>query len=153
MGHSWPLFIYLFRLFNTVQSKQVNKCSILILPMTGFEPRPSGIGSDCSTNWATTTSQPVNSYLCICFATKLVKLEMPLGYSGLSSKRFLIHCLLVMGGDSCSKGRGFESQHCILDGHFFTLICCKTCNDVCLKRPKINDKRGRGLFLKNAFWS
>ena len=24
------------------------------------------------------------------------------------------------GGDSCSKGREFESQHCILDGHFFT---------------------------------
>ena len=28
---------------------------------------------------------------------------------------------------------------------FFTYICCKNCNDVCLKRPKIkNDKRGRG---------
>ena len=27
---------------------------------------------------------------------------------------------------------------------FFTCICCKNCNDVCLKRPKINDKRGRG---------
>ena len=25
--------------------------------MTGFEPRTSGIGSDRSTNWATTTSQ------------------------------------------------------------------------------------------------
>ena len=25
--------------------------------MTGFEPRISGIGSDCSTNWATTTAQ------------------------------------------------------------------------------------------------
>ena len=24
--------------------------------MTGFEPRISGIGSDCSTNWATTTA-------------------------------------------------------------------------------------------------
>ena len=47
--------------------------------------------------------------------------------------------LVVMGGDSCSKGRGFESLHHILDGHFFTLICCKICNDVCLKRPKIND--------------
>ena len=23
-------------------------------------------------------------------------------------------------------------------------ICCKNCNDVFLKRPKINDKRGRG---------
>ena len=26
--------------------------------------------------------------------------------------------LVVMGGDSCSKGRKFESQHCRLDGHF-----------------------------------
>ena len=24
---------------------------------------------------------------------------------------------VVMGGDSCSKGRGFESCRCILDGH------------------------------------
>ena len=26
--------------------------------------------------------------------------------------------LLVMGGDSDPEGRGFESQHCRLDGHF-----------------------------------
>ena len=51
---------------------------------------------------------------------------------------------MVMGRDSCSKGREFESKHRILDGHFFTSICCKICNDVCLKRPKINDKRGQG---------
>ena len=59
--------------------------------------------------------------------------------------------LVVMGGDSCSKGHGFESQHHILDGHFVTHICCKNCNDVFLKRPKINDKRGLGWpnFLKN----
>ena len=43
--------------------------------------------------------------------------------------------LVVMGGDSCSKGRGFESQRHILDGHFFTFICCIDCN-VCLKRRK-----------------
>ena len=29
--------------------------------------------------------------------------------------------LMVMGGDSCSKGRGFESRHHILDGHFFPI--------------------------------
>ena len=34
----------------------VNKCSILISPMTGFEPRTAGIRSDRSTNWATTTA-------------------------------------------------------------------------------------------------
>ena len=26
--------------------------------------------------------------------------------------------IVVMGGDSCSEGRGFESQYRILDGHF-----------------------------------
>ena len=56
---------------------------------------------------------------------------------------------MVMGVDSRSKGRGFESQRRILDGHFFTLICCKNCI-VCLKRPKINKKRpGLAQFLKN----
>ena len=25
--------------------------------------------------------------------------------------------LVVMGDDSCSRGHGFESQHCILDEH------------------------------------
>ena len=37
----------------------------------------------------------------------------------------------------------------ILDGHFFTYICCKNCNDVGLKRPKINWKEaGVGPFFK-----
>ena len=26
--------------------------------------------------------------------------------------------LVVMGGDSCSEGRGLESRHCKLDGYF-----------------------------------
>ena len=44
--------------------------------------------------------------------------------------------LVVMGGHSHCKGRGFESP--ILDEHdIFTLICCKNFI-VCLKRPKIN---------------
>ena len=55
-----------------------------------------------------------------------------------------------MGGDSRSEGRGFKSRHCILDGHFFTYICCKNCN-VCLKRPKINEKEaGVGPFFKKT---
>ena len=33
--------------------------------------------------------------------------------------------LVIMGGDSRSEGRGFESQCRILDGHYFTLICSK----------------------------
>ena len=47
--------------------------------------------------------------------------------------------LVVIGGDSRFEGRGFESWRHILDGHFFTLICCKNCI-VCLKRLKINEK-------------
>ena len=42
MCHSRHLFLY-FRLFNTVDSNQIfNKT----LPMTGFELRTSGVGSD-----------------------------------------------------------------------------------------------------------
>ena len=43
--------------------------------------------------------------------------------------------LVDMGGDSCSKGRGFKSQHRILDGYFFNFNCCKN-GIVCLKRRK-----------------
>ena len=32
--------------------------------------------------------------------------------------------LVVMGGDSYYKGCGFKSQQHILDGHYFTFICC-----------------------------
>ena len=58
--------------------------------------------------------------------------------------------LVVMRGGSHSKVCGFESRRRILDGHdiFFTLICCKNCNDVCLKRPKINENEaGVGPFF------
>ena len=55
---------------------------------------------------------------------------------------------MVKGRDSRSDGRGFKSRHHILDGHFSTYICCKNCNDVCLKRPKINEKEaGVGPFF------
>ena len=59
---------------------------------------------------------------------------------------------MVMVRESRSKGRELEFLHCILDGHFFTYICCKNCN-VCLKRPKINEKEaGVGpFFLKKTF--
>ena len=59
---------------------------------------------------------------------------------------------MVMGRDLRSEGCGFESQHLILDGHFFTYIFCKNCN-VFLKRPKIIEKEaGVGpFFLKKLF--
>ena len=60
--------------------------------------------------------------------------------------------LVVMGVDSRSNGRGFESRYRILDGHF-TLICCKKII-VCLKRPKINEKEaGVGPFYKTHTFS
>ena len=40
-----------------------------------------------------------------------------------------------------------ESQHWLLDGHFFTRICCKNCI-VCLKRAKIYEKDARDVKLK-----
>ena len=32
---------------------------------------------------------------------------------------------MVMGRYSCHGGRGFESQHCILDGHFSHIFAIK----------------------------
>ena len=32
--------------------------------------------------------------------------------------------LAVTGVGLCSRGRGFESQHWLLDGHLVTLFCC-----------------------------
>ena len=54
--------------------------------------------------------------------------------------------LVVMRGYSCPECCGCESQHLILDGHFFTYICYKNCT-VCLKTRK----RGRGwpIFKKS----
>ena len=54
--------------------------------------------------------------------------------------------LVVMGGDSCSKGRGFESQRRILDGHFSHLLVVKI---VMFEKTKINEKEaGEGPFKK-----
>ena len=59
---------------------------------------------------------------------------------------------MVMGDDSCLNDCGFESWCCILDEHFFPLICCKNCI-VCLKRPKINEKEdGFDPFRKHFFY-
>ena len=59
---------------------------------------------------------------------------------------------VVIERDSYSEGRGFKSQHCILDGHFFTFVCCKKIN-VCLKKMKINELtvRSPSIRLCNVF--
>ena len=52
--------------------------------------------------------------------------------------------LVVMGGDSCSKGCGFNSQHCKLDEHFSLIFIVKI---VTFKQTKINEKEaGVGPF-------
>ena len=33
--------------------------------------------------------------------------------------------LVAMGGGSCTEGRGFKSQHHILDGHFSHILVVK----------------------------
>ena len=50
MGHSWPLFLQFCLFYLYVQL--VDKTS----PMLGFEPRTFGVGSDRSTNWATSAA-------------------------------------------------------------------------------------------------
>ena len=53
MCHPQPLFLH-FRRFYAVDR---NKVLYKKLAMTGFELQTSGIGSNCSANWATTTVQ------------------------------------------------------------------------------------------------
>ena len=61
MGHSRPLFLY-FRLLMQLTVKQINvQCNGL--SMTGFEPRTTGVESECSTNFATTTALTLSNFL------------------------------------------------------------------------------------------
>ena len=55
---------------------------------------------------------------------------------------------MVMRGDSCSKGREFESQQHILDGHFFTYLCVVKFVMCVFEMTEINEKEARvGPFL------
>ena len=59
---------------------------------------------------------------------------------------------VVKGGDSQSEGCEFDSWCRILDGDFFTIICCKICI-VCLKETINKRITGLGwpIFLKKSF--
>ena len=57
--------------------------------------------------------------------------------------------LLAMGGDSCSRRCGFESQHSLLDVQFSSLICWKNVF-FCLRRPKINEKEAYKYCVSNV---
>ena len=67
--------------------------------------------------------------------------------------------LVVMGGDSCSKGREFKSQHFILDGHLVVVRIA-----MFIWKTKINEKEaedgpfflkkdGEWLFQLIVFWT
>ena len=60
---------------------------------------------------------------------------------------------MVMGDDSHSKDLGLKSQFHILNGHFFTLICCKKLYCL-LEKTENKRKRGRGwpIFIKKTIW-
>ena len=55
--------------------------------------------------------------------------------------------LVVMGGDSCLKGCGFESQHRILDGHFSHLFVEKIVRFFRNDENKQKKVAGDGPFL------
>ena len=56
--------------------------------------------------------------------------------------------LVVIRGDSCSKGHEFESWHLILNGHFFKFFCWKIV--IYVWKDENKWKRGRGwpIFYK-----
>ena len=59
--------------------------------------------------------------------------------------------LVVMGGDSHSEGRGCRIPVPYTGWTFFHINLLKICIDVCLKRPKLNEKRpGWPIFLKKS---
>ena len=57
---------------------------------------------------------------------------------------------MVMGRDSCSKGREFESRHYILDGHFSHLFVVKI--EMCNEETKINEKEAEVGPQKKVFY-
>ena len=55
---------------------------------------------------------------------------------------------MVMGRDSVPKVVGSNPSTVYWRDYFSQIICCKNCNDVYLKRPKINEKEaGVGPFF------
>ena len=55
---------------------------------------------------------------------------------------------MVMVGESCFEGRGFESQYCILVGHFSHIFVVKVKKRL-FEKTKINKKRPGMADLKN----
>ena len=152
--------------------------------ITGFELRTSTVRTDRSTNWATISTLTYTESLRRSFITpltRLYKLPHPIfwskrwmptgdmksdqawrGSKQASSVTRWQDCF-CLGWEPWSNGYGKR-----LTGRrlwvrilapytgwtIFTDNCCKNCNDVCLKRPKINEKEAAvDPFKKDCFCS
>ena len=91
MGHSWPLFV-LFSFFLHSWQHMFN----INLSMIGFEPRTSGVGSNCSTNWATTTAPGDVYWIARCkhFVGKIQALFTSLSHPGYIFFLFFDSCYI-----------------------------------------------------------
>ena len=90
----------------------------------------------CKNNNENDDRRPTNAlfFVQLKFHFVVGRLKMPSSYvpskSSIKCVKKMVHLgvshgLVVMGGDSCCKSRGFESLHHILDGHFSHLIVVK----------------------------
>ena len=131
------------------------------LPMTGFNSQTSGVGSNRSNNWATTTAllskgvyisrliigrrrrrtgtDEGRATKCLSRQPQNDILDRRVGTQTWTLTKLSKQGrssgspgLVVMGDDSCRKVVGSNPG----GWTFFTLICCK---NVCLKRMKINE--------------
>ena len=125
MRHSRPLFLY-FRLFNTVDSIPIGK-------IAGFELQTPGVGSNWSTNWATT----------IAHVTEWFKPTIISSTTNLS--RYYIKGDPYLSGSVCRPG--FESQP-----HHLRLAFLNLDLNYNAKRTKIKQKEAViGPYFKKLY--
>ena len=99
-----PASFSFFRLFNTVDNEYMNK----ILLLTVFEQWTSGVGSNHSTNWATTTAQS-NALKISLKTNSLSHYHPPYLSCRTYTLEIIIHYDVVML-DKQTQGCGFESR-------------------------------------------
>ena len=105
-------FLASFSLFSSFQQLTENMFIIIFLPMTELEPQTYGIGSDRSTNWATTTAAVDVRYKPENLIDFIIFLYMDLGlflYIRLWKNLLRIRCT-IWGGDS-NMGGQYEDNH------------------------------------------
>ena len=72
-------------------------------------------------NASVSSTAPVTTLVQIKFAVQLVSSSTPANFTAIGQNI----CLVVMGGDSCSEGCGFESKLHVLDGHLSQIYVVK----------------------------